>query len=155
MKKWRTRKVDGSWFFDPEKWNFDQKVSYSDLSKIRPHKKHCAWARTPPWEFYKIYWNLSIFSVFGPSIEPGKPSPKSASTPYPPLGRSQKVEKMLKKWKLSKFIDFIDHYSWLRRIYHYPISSRNHFYKIYYCYQIDKSKIYRLNGSKEKTIINV
>jgi hypothetical protein len=24
---------------------------YTDLSKNRPHKKHCAWARTPPWDF--------------------------------------------------------------------------------------------------------
>jgi hypothetical protein len=49
MKKWRTRKVDGSWFFDPKSGKIDQNWLYRDLSKIRPHKKHCAWARTPPW----------------------------------------------------------------------------------------------------------
>jgi hypothetical protein len=40
---------------------FDIFGPYSDLWKNRPHKKHCAWARTPPWEFY---WNLSIFAFF-------------------------------------------------------------------------------------------
>jgi hypothetical protein len=25
-----------------------RKLSYTDLSKNGPHKKHCAWARTPP-----------------------------------------------------------------------------------------------------------
>jgi hypothetical protein len=93
------RKVDGSWFFDPQKWKIDQKWLYSDLWKNSPHKKHCAWARTPPWEFYEIYRNLCFFCVFGPSIEPEKPSPKSASTPYPPSGGA-------KKWKFSENIDF-------------------------------------------------
>jgi hypothetical protein len=27
---------------------------------------------------------LGFFMILGPSIEPEKPSPKSASTPYPP-----------------------------------------------------------------------
>jgi hypothetical protein len=88
-----TEKVDGSWFFDPHFDKIDRKVTYSDLSKIRPHKKHCAWARTPPWDFYKIYRNLPIFCVFGPSIEPEKPSPKSASTAYPPSGGAKKWKK--------------------------------------------------------------
>jgi hypothetical protein len=94
MKKWRTRKVDGSWFFDPGFDKNDRKCVYSDLWKNSPHKKHCAWARTPPWEFYRIYRNLCIFWVFGPSIQPGKPSPKSASTPYPPSEDPQKWKKV-------------------------------------------------------------
>jgi hypothetical protein len=97
-KMWRTRKVDGSWFFDPQKWKIDEKVVYSDLWKNSPHKKHCAWARTPPWEFYRIYRIFTFFCVFGPSIEPEKPSPKSASTPYPPSGGA-------KKWKKVKFLE--------------------------------------------------
>jgi hypothetical protein len=100
IKKWRTRKVDGSWFFDPEKWKNDKKGPYSDLWKNSPHKKHCAWARTPPWDFYRIYWNLWFFSVFGPSIQPEKASPKSASTANPP-------SECAKKWNFSKKGDFL------------------------------------------------
>jgi hypothetical protein len=94
-KKWRTRKVDGSWFFDPQNVKNDQNWLYSDLWKNSPHKKHCAWARTPPWEFYEIYRILLIFCVFGPSIQPEKPSPKSASTPYPPSEGLQNGEKVI------------------------------------------------------------
>jgi hypothetical protein len=46
---WPTEKVDGSRFFGSKFDKNDQKWVYRDLSKIRPHKKHCAWARTPPW----------------------------------------------------------------------------------------------------------
>jgi hypothetical protein len=46
---WPTEKVDGSRFFGSKFVKNDQKWVYRDLSKIRPHKKHCAWARTPPW----------------------------------------------------------------------------------------------------------
>jgi hypothetical protein len=45
-----TEKVDGSWFFDPDLSKIDQKVVYRDLWKNSPHKKHCAWGPTPPWE---------------------------------------------------------------------------------------------------------
>jgi hypothetical protein len=38
-----------------------QKVSYTDLSKNRPHKKHCAWAPTPPLAKSEF---LSIFGDF-------------------------------------------------------------------------------------------
>jgi hypothetical protein len=59
--------------------------TYWDLSKNRPHKKHCAWAPTPPpgekWKFIDFY---RFFDILGPSIEPEKPSPKSASTANPP-----------------------------------------------------------------------
>jgi hypothetical protein len=59
-------------FWDWKKWTvrdfstpiFDflvRKLSYTDLWKNSPHKKPCAWARTPPWEFYEI---LSIFTEF-------------------------------------------------------------------------------------------
>jgi hypothetical protein len=43
------RKVDGSRFFGPKFDENDQKWVYRDLWKNSPHKKHCAWARTPPW----------------------------------------------------------------------------------------------------------
>jgi hypothetical protein len=46
----------------------------------------------PPGDFDKIYRIYGFFWFFGPSIQPGKPSPKSASTPYPP-------SKVLQKWK--------------------------------------------------------
>jgi myo-inositol catabolism protein IolC len=46
-----TRKVDGSRFFGPILTKFIDFGVYSDLWKNRPHKKHCAWAPTPPWDF--------------------------------------------------------------------------------------------------------
>jgi hypothetical protein len=48
-------------FFDPIFIFLDRKLTYTDLSKNGPHKKHCAWAPTPP---LAKSGNLSIFSVF-------------------------------------------------------------------------------------------
>jgi hypothetical protein len=52
--------------------------------KTGPTKSTVLGPGPPPGNFYKIYWFLPIFRNFGPSIEPEKPSVKSASTPYPP-----------------------------------------------------------------------
>jgi hypothetical protein len=38
-------------FLDPILIIFVTFGAYRDLSKNSPHKKHCAWARPPPWEF--------------------------------------------------------------------------------------------------------
>jgi hypothetical protein len=56
-------------------------------------------------EFYRF------FTFLGPSIEPGKPSPKSASTAYPP--KIDAKSGIFRKFTI--IIDFIDHYSWLRQ----------------------------------------
>jgi hypothetical protein len=64
---WPTEKVDGSRFFGPNFEKKCQKVIYRDLSKIRPHKKHCAWARTPPLgeniKFIDFYRNLPFLGL--------------------------------------------------------------------------------------------
>jgi hypothetical protein len=52
----------------------------------------------PPGEFIEIYRFYAFFSILGPAIQPGKPSPKSASTAYPPSGGA-------KKWKKVKIIE--------------------------------------------------
>jgi hypothetical protein len=52
--------------------------------KTGPTKSTVLGPGPPPGNFYKIYRFLPIFRNFGPSIEPEKPSVKSASTPYPP-----------------------------------------------------------------------
>jgi hypothetical protein len=52
--------------------------------KTGPTKSTVLGPDPPPGIFYKFidfYW---IFTILGPSIEPEKPSVKSASTPYPP-----------------------------------------------------------------------
>jgi hypothetical protein len=79
-KKWTVRDFFGQIFII-----FAPISVYTDLSKNRPHKKHCAWAPTPPPGEKWIFIEISRFLlILGPSIEPEKPSVKSASTPYPP-----------------------------------------------------------------------
>jgi hypothetical protein len=60
-KNWHWKKPTVRDFSDPIFDIFDRKVTYRDLSKNRPHKKHCAWAPTPP---LRKRWNLSIFMIF-------------------------------------------------------------------------------------------
>jgi hypothetical protein len=61
-------------------------VSYTDLSKNGPHKKHCAWAPTPPpWRKVKIYRFLTIFCVFGAFNRAGKSVSKIGIYALPPL----------------------------------------------------------------------
>jgi hypothetical protein len=52
--------------------------------KTGPTKSTVLGPGPPPGKFYKIYRFFTFFMIFGPSIEPEKPSVKSASTPYPP-----------------------------------------------------------------------
>jgi hypothetical protein len=61
--------------------------------KTAPTKSTVLGPGPPPGQNHKIYRKIGFFWFFGPSIQPEKTSPKSASTAYPPLGRSQKVEK--------------------------------------------------------------
>jgi hypothetical protein len=79
------KKVDGSWFF----WSiFCFMASKSDLlgfiEKQAPQKALCLGPDPPPGEKMKFIDFYHFFTILGPSIEPEKPSVKSASTPYPP-----------------------------------------------------------------------
>jgi hypothetical protein len=67
--------------------NFGRKVIYTDLSKNRPHKKHCAWAPTPPWENDENYRKLSFFIDFGVFNRAGKTVSKIGIYALPPLKR--------------------------------------------------------------------
>jgi hypothetical protein len=62
-------------------------VIYWDLSKNRPHKKHCAWARTPPWEIVEIYRFLTNFIDFGVFNRAGKTVSKIGIYALPPSKR--------------------------------------------------------------------
>jgi hypothetical protein len=52
--------------------------------KTAPTKSTVLGPGPPPGIFNKIYRFSRFFTILGPSIEPEKPSVKSASTPYPP-----------------------------------------------------------------------
>jgi hypothetical protein len=52
--------------------------------KTAPTKSTVLGPDPPPENFDKFIEFLVIFTILGPSIEPEKPSVKSASTPYPP-----------------------------------------------------------------------
>jgi hypothetical protein len=52
--------------------------------KTGPTKSTVLGPDPPPEIFYKFIDFLRFFLILGPSIEPEKPSVKSASTPYPP-----------------------------------------------------------------------
>jgi hypothetical protein len=79
------KKVDGSVFFWPDFSLFGPKTDlYGFIEKQAPQKALCLGPDPPPgekWDFIEIYRFLTIL---GPSIEPEKPSPKSASTANPP-----------------------------------------------------------------------
>jgi hypothetical protein len=72
--------------------------------KTAPTKSTVLGPGPPPWDFYKIYRFLGIFWKNGPSIEPEKPSVKSASTPYPPW----KVKFIRIYWKFGDFLIYRD-----------------------------------------------
>jgi hypothetical protein len=55
------------------------------IEKQPPQKALCLGPTPPPpWRKSKFIDFYRFFMILGPSIEPEKPSPKSASTPYPP-----------------------------------------------------------------------
>jgi hypothetical protein len=54
------------------------------IEKQAPQKALCLGPDPPPGENMKFIEKLAFFMILGPSIEPEKPSVKSASTPYPP-----------------------------------------------------------------------
>jgi hypothetical protein len=104
------KKTDGSWIFwsifdilDRHKWLI------GFIEKQAPQKALCLGPDPPPGEKWIFIENYRFFMILGASIEPEKPSVKSASTPYPP----RKV----------KFIDFL--------IIRDAISSRNHLFDHY------------------------
>jgi hypothetical protein len=53
--------------------------------KTAPTKSTVLGPDPPPGKFYKFIEKYRFLPKIGPSIEPEKPSVKSASTPYPPL----------------------------------------------------------------------
>jgi hypothetical protein len=75
--------------------NLSKKGPIGNYGKTAPTKSTVLGARPPPINFNKFYRFLPIFTFFGPSIEPGKPSPKSASTANPP-------RKVVKNWYFTK-----------------------------------------------------
>jgi hypothetical protein len=78
-------KVDGSWFFWPDFRLFWPKSDlYEFIEKQAPQKALCLGPDPPPGARSKFIDFLPFFMILGPSIEPEKPSVKSASTPYPP-----------------------------------------------------------------------
>jgi hypothetical protein len=96
--------------------------------KTGPTKSTVLGARPPPVNFNKFYRFFTIFAFLGPSIQPGKPSPKSASTANPP-------SKVVKKWFFKKIIVFYRFNRFIntaQAIYRDPISTLYHFlFKIY------------------------
>jgi hypothetical protein len=52
--------------------------------KTAPTKSTVLGPDPPPGNFNKFNGFYRFFTILGPSIEPEKPSVKSASTPYPP-----------------------------------------------------------------------
>jgi hypothetical protein len=54
------------------------------IEKQAPQKALCLGPDPPPGNLLKIIEKSRFFGILGPSIEPEKPSVKSASTPYPP-----------------------------------------------------------------------
>jgi hypothetical protein len=69
-------------------------VLYGFIEKQAPQKALCLGPDPPPGETIKFIDFLPFLSILGSSIEPEKPSVKSASTPYPPP----------KKWILWSFL---------------------------------------------------
>jgi hypothetical protein len=78
-KKWTVRDFFGRFLS-----LLDRFWRHWDLSKNRPHKKHCDWARTPPWEIIEIYRFLTNFHDFGAFNRAGKTVSKIGIYSKPP-----------------------------------------------------------------------
>jgi hypothetical protein len=63
---------------------WSEKCPIAIYRKTGPTKSTVLGPDPPPGKFIEIYRFYRFFTNLGPSIEPEKPSPKSASTPYPP-----------------------------------------------------------------------
>jgi hypothetical protein len=88
IKKWHWKKWTVRDFFSRFLTLLNRFWRYRDLSKNRPHKKHCAWAPTPPpWDFHKFYRILTFFTVFGVFNRAGKTVSKIGIYALPPLKR--------------------------------------------------------------------
>jgi hypothetical protein len=64
------------------------------MEKQAPQKALCLGPDPPLGENIKFIDFYRFLPFLGASIEPGKPSPKSASTPYPPSKVLQNVKKV-------------------------------------------------------------
>jgi hypothetical protein len=85
VKKWPLEKVDGSGFFWSDFHLFGPILTlYGFIEKQAPQKALCLGPDPPPGEIINFIDFLGFLLILGPSIEPEKPSVKSASTPYPP-----------------------------------------------------------------------
>jgi hypothetical protein len=79
------KKVDGSRFFGVDFYRFCPKSDlYGFIEKQAPQKALCLGPDPPPGENINFIEFYRFFAFLGSSIEPEKPSVKSASTPYPP-----------------------------------------------------------------------
>jgi hypothetical protein len=84
-KKSAINKTYGAWCFGPAFDDFRSKRHlYGFIEKQAPQKALGVGPDPPPGRKSKFIDFLVIFMILGPSIEPEKPSVKSASTPYPP-----------------------------------------------------------------------
>jgi hypothetical protein len=94
-------------FLDRFWQNFTENGFIAIYRKSGPTKSTVLGPGPPPGRKHKFYRKLPIFWVFGPSIQPEKTSPKSASTPYPPSEDPQKwkkVKNLVKNGFYRKFI---------------------------------------------------
>jgi hypothetical protein len=95
------KKTDGSWFFRSNFVNFWSKSHLLGfIEKQAPQKALCLGPDPPPGARSKFIDFLPFFLILGSSIEPEKPSVKSASTPYPP----QKVNFYRFLWFLASIL---------------------------------------------------
>jgi hypothetical protein len=79
------KKVDGSLFFCTIFDFIGPKTTlYGFIEKQAPQKALCLGPDPPPEKSMKFIEIYRFLLFWGPSIEPEKPSVKSASTPYPP-----------------------------------------------------------------------
>jgi hypothetical protein len=78
-------------------------VSYWNLSKNSPHKKHCAWGRPPPLAKVQIYRFLAIFYDFWAFNRAGKTVTKIGIYSKPPPKSGPKSEFLLNFPFLSIF----------------------------------------------------
>jgi hypothetical protein len=85
---------------------------YGFIEKQAPQKALCLGPDPPPGEKWKFIEKSRFFMILGPSIEPEKPSVKSASTPYPP-SKVNFIEFLIFRDPILVPIPLIVHYSTL------------------------------------------
>jgi hypothetical protein len=79
------KKTDGSWKFGVDFCRFGPKSElYGFIEKQAPQKALCLGPDPPPWEKYKIYRKLPIFTVLGAFNRAGKSVTKIGIYSKPP-----------------------------------------------------------------------